>query len=210
MNIQYTPKKHNNYSSAIIFKALPKQYSKVDEYLIRGPHPSIKNLLILKQEGVNQIFDFRHLSNFGFKFIEKFLCKLLGIKYTRLPYSNLYGEYPKLETFEQTAAKVKQNGNNGGRTLFHCNSGRHRTAHFAAFYKLTKGESLKKVQAKKNYKQLAKDIIQEQIYNTNYFSRTKIEYKGRNPIKRILIKYNNKIYDCLNNAQRMFLELIKL
>ena len=56
-----------------------------------------------------------------------------------------YKLLPEKTVFENVAYDVKQNGLNGGRTLFHCNSGRHRTAHMSTFYALTKGEPLKQV-----------------------------------------------------------------
>lgn len=201
---------HCPQGSAAVFKALPSGYINVDKYLIRGPHPSIKDLMQLKSEGVNQIFDFRHLSNFGCKFIEKLSCRLLGIKYTRLPYSNLYGEYPDLDVFQTIAANVKQNGENGGKTLFHCNSGRHRTSHFAAFYALTKGEPLESVKArnKDSYGAMVNKVAKEQIYDRGYFSRSRKEYHGYNPIRRLLVKYNNRIFDGIENAQQIFLGLL--
>lgn len=190
------------------FNALPSKYTKIDEYLIRGPHPSVKDLRKLKTEGVNQIYDFRHLSNFGFKFIEKYFCKFIGIKYTRVPYSNLYGNYPDLSIFEKISSEVKQNGEQGGKTLFHCNSGRHRTAHFAAFYKLTNGEPLNKVMQKENYQTKMNEIVKEHILDKDYFSRHKEEYHGFNIIKRAMVNYNNKIVEGLDRAQKLFLSIL--
>jgi hypothetical protein len=196
---------YNNYATPN-FKAIPKGYSKVDDYLIRGHHPSIKELWNLKKEGVNQVYDFRHHSNFGCKFIEKFACKLFGIKYNRLPYSNLYGDYPSIETFEKVAKNVKENGENGGKTLFHCNSGRHRTSHFSAFYDITKGEPLNNIKSNPNYNEIVQKSLKEQISDKNYFSRKRIEYTGHNPIKKIIANINNRITDGLNIAQKIFTE----
>ncbi|MGN1154023.1 MAG: hypothetical protein ACI4S3_08330 [Candidatus Gastranaerophilaceae bacterium] len=195
---------------SIKFKALPNQYSKVDEYLIRGKHPSVRDLFCLKKEGVNQIYDFRHISTYGFKFIEKYLCKIMGIKYIRIPYSNLYGNYPDKGTFEKISAQVKQNGINGGKTLFHCNSGSHRTSHFSAFYSLTNGDSLDVAKKRLNglYQFRVSKVIKEQILDKNYFSRKKINYRGLNFIKRIWVNRNNKIYDSLNKAQVKFISMI--
>lgn len=200
----------NQSSFVLPFCALPSGYTKVDNYLIRGPHPSVRQLLSLKKEGVNQIYDFRHLSNFGCKFIERFMCRLNGIKYIRLPYSNLYGEYPDLSVFEKVAASVKQNGENGGRTLFHCNSGRHRTSHFSAFYALTKGKSLEIAQNnyKDTYEPTVNKIIQEQVIDKKYFSRIKKEYTGINPIMRLITEYNNKIVDGIFNAHQKFVDML--
>lgn len=211
MNITFP--QYNTYTktqiNTLYFKGLPPKYTKVDEYLIRGSHPSIKDLVQLKKEGVNQIFDFRHLSNFGYKFIEKYFCKLCGIKYTRVPYSNLYGEYPDLSTFEKIALQVKENGEKGGKTLFHCNSGRHRTSHFAAFYKLTKGEPLQKVMQKEDYLSVLNKVVNEEIIAKDYFSRHLMEYDGKNIIKQILINYNNKIFEGIKRAHNIFLSSLQ-
>ena len=208
MNIkaeQYNPSINN-----MNFKALPKKYSKIDEYLIRGPHPSVRNLIKLKKEGVNQIYDFRHYSNFGTKFVEKIACKVLGIKYKREAYSNLYGEYPSLDTFERISKDVKQNGERGGKTLFHCNSGRHRTSHMTAFYKITKGEPLKDVikKQKEDYNQLVNDTIQTEVLDKDYYSRKINKYKGLNPIKLIIARINNKYAIGLHNGHKSFLEMM--
>ena len=98
---------------------LSNKYKKVDNYLIRGPHPKISDLIALKNEGVTQIYDFRHISVRGFKFIEKFACKQLGIQYIRHTFSYLEGEYPTIQEFAKVAKNVKETGKNGGNTLFH-------------------------------------------------------------------------------------------
>lgn len=203
---KYTNLSNVNYSPT--FNALPKGYIKVDDYLIRGPHPSIKNLWTLKQEGVNQVFDFRHLSNFGCKFIERFACKLFGISYKRIPFSYLSNKYPSLSSFEKVSASVKQNGEKGGITLFHCNSSRHRTSHFSAFYLLTKGEPLNTAAQQPDFKQKAAKIIKNQIIDKNYFNRKFKNYNGRNPIQKITAKINNQIIIGTYQAHKYFLKLI--
>ena len=209
LQITYTP--NNQVRNNLTFNALPSKFQEVDKYLIRGPHPTVKDLIELKKEGVNRIYDFRHIDIFGYKFIEKYFCKLFGIKYTRLPYSNLYGQYPDLETFERVSKEVKQNGESGGKSLFHCNSGRHRTSHFSAFYKLTSGQPLSQVkeQYQANYWVKLNEIVKEQILDKNYFSREKIEYNGHNFIKKLQANRNNKICDGIKRAQDMFLDFLQ-
>ncbi len=186
------PQCHNQHDTV-----LPRSYSMVDEYLIRGPHPSISTLIQLKKKscGVTQIYDFRHISIWHFKFIERWCCKFLGIKYIRVPYSNLYGVYPGLAVFEEIAKSVKQNGIQGGKTLFHCNSGRHRTSHFSMFYKLTRGQPLHLVQKQlaSEYENTVLKIVQEQVIDQNYYDRPQITYKGVNPWKRFMAQRNNII-----------------
>ena len=191
---------------------LPQGYYKVDNYLVRGKHPSPVDLYKLKKEGVNKIYDFRHHSNFGYKFVERFLCKLFGIEYTRLAYSNFSPkEYPKLDTFEKVSQEVIHNGENGGITLFHCNSGRHRTSHFSAFYKITKGKPLESVKSTlgDEYKNYRDKIILEQVDEKNYFNRKIDNYDGWNLIKKWHASFNNMIYDGLQNAHKWFLDMTK-
>ena len=192
--------------------SLPPGYIKVDNYLIRGKHPSIRDLKVLKKLGVNQIYDFRHYSNFGTKFIERFACKFMGIKYKRLACSSLYGDYPGLDTFERVALDVSNNGKSGGITLFHCNSGRHRTAHFAAFYSITGGRPLAEVQRveKDAYTPRVNKIVKEQVLDIGYFNRKREVYDGRNPIKRFNAICNNKLLDGVHKAHNIFMNIVSL
>lgn len=104
-----------------------QKFQTVDKYLIRGPRPTVREVFQLKKQGVTQIYDFRHKSFRGMKFMERIACKLTGIKYIRKPFSFLQGNTPKLQDYEEIAKSVKQNGKRGGKTFFHCNSGKHRT-----------------------------------------------------------------------------------
>lgn len=195
----------------ITFKKLPNKYRKIDEYLIRGPHPTFCDLFKLKKEGVTQIYDFRHKSIHGVKWLEKLTCNLLGIKYTRKPYSNLYGEYPTIQEFEQITHTVAQNGKQGGKTLFHCNSGRHRTAHMSAFYELTKGEkSLKttKEELGDQFGDKVYEIINREVAGKNYHSRKLDLYNGKNPIKKIIAHINNRYANAIKKGQKMFIDTI--
>ena len=151
---------------------LNKKYKNVDDYLLRGPHPGISDLIELKNAGVTKIYDFRHKSVRGFKFIEKFVCKELGINYIRYPFSYLKREYPTINEFERIARDVKLTGKNGGKTLFHCNSGSHRTAHMAAYYDLTKGENIDDVFNKLGvikYLERIQKVVDNHFYKQNFF-----------------------------------------
>ena len=190
---------------------LSNKYTPVDNYLIRGPHPGIGQLLALKNEGVTQIYDFRHFGVRGFKFVEKYLCRELGIKYIRCPFSYLENQFPPLCVFEHIAKSVKQNGQNGGKTLFHCNSGSHRTAHMAAFYDLTKGEPLQKVLYGGSAVEFAKhlnEVIEKHFYKKKYFSRDFIHERTLNPIKYFQNKFNNRVKVATDYAHSLFLSLV--
>ena len=126
--------------SSISSKALPPKYKAVDNYLVRGPHPNVFDIIKLKKEGINKIYDFRQIGVRGFKWIERLACYFTGIDYNRKPYSFLRGEFPSQEEYEKIANEVRLNGENGGKTLFHCNSGTHRTSLMTAFYEITKGK----------------------------------------------------------------------
>lgn len=210
MNISPITSTHSKHKTPT-FAALPKKFKVVDDFLIRGPHPSVCDLFQLKKEGVTQIYDFRHKSIHGAKFIEKGMCKLLGIEYIRKPYSNLYGEYPTIQEFEEIAKTVVQKGEKGEKTLFHCNSGRHRTAHMSAFYELTKGkETLAQVKEKlgEKFGERVNCVIGQQITDQNYHSRTLKHYKGYNPIKILMAKINNRYAFAIKKGQKMFIDTI--
>lgn len=202
--IMKTPPDDTNPNSA-----LPHGYMWVDEYLVRGPCPSVSALIKLSrgQRPLTQIYDFRHNSYRHFKFIERWSCKIMGIKYNRLPYSSLYGNYPDLGAFQTVAASVRQNGINGGCTLFHCNSGRHRTAQFSAFYKLTRGAPLATVRAAlaSKYPERVAEIIRDQVIDRNYFDRKLIDYKGVNPIKKLRVAWNNTVVFSTHTAHLRFM-----
>lgn len=191
-------------------KGLSNKYSIVDDYLIRGPHPNINQLLALKKMGVTQIYDFRHVGVRGFKFVEKYLCRELGIEYKRYPFSYLNKQLPGLDNFEEIAKSVKLNGQQGGKALFHCNSGSHRTAHMAAFYELTKGEPLKKVM-NENIVQFAdrlNSVLERHFYQKKYFNRNYLDEKTLNPVKYFRNKFNNRVKQATELAHASFLSII--
>lgn len=185
-------------------------YQDVDNYLMRGGAPSVKDLINLKKEGVTQIYDFRHDSRRGFKFIEVITSKLLGIDYRRRKFSFFNEQKPKLEDFEEVATAIKENGRNGGKTLLHCNSGRHRTGQMVAFYELTHGETLAKTKEMypKTYQSRAKILLDRLENDGDYFSRSYIEKLSLNPIKRIFQKRNNKVFVSTQNAFNDFRDIL--
>lgn len=190
---------------------LSNKYTNVDNYLIRGPHPGIKDLLALKEEGVTQIYDFRHYGIRGFKFIEKYLCKELGINYIRHPFSYLKQEYPSIKDFEEIARNVKLNGEKGNKTLFHCNSGSHRTAHMAAYYDLTKGEGVDNVLGELGivkYSEKLQDVINTHFYKQNFFNRQEKPEKTLNPIKYLKHRFNNRVKRATESAHASFIAIL--
>ena len=183
----------------------------VDNLLVRGPRPHFRDIFKLKEEGVTQIYDFRHVDIRGCKFIEKFACKMAGIKYVRRPFSFLTNRYPTKSDYEDISKSVKTNGVNGGKTLFHCNSGTHRTALMSAFYEITKGETLENsVRLNPDYSERVNDSIRRQVTNTNYFSRNRVDTTTKNPIKRMMNIYNNKVQTATRRAFEQFVDIVSV
>ena len=191
------------------FCALPKKYKVVDKSLIRGPHPNICDIFRLKKEGVTQIYDFRHYGLRGFKTVEKLACKVAGIQYKRRAFSFLEGNYPILADYESISKSVKQNGEKGGITLFHCNSGTHRTSLMSAFFRITKGEPISKCKTKPGYHDDIDRIIQEEVADAHYFSRNKLKTKAMNPIIRMMNIFNNNVQNATQKAYDMFMDIVK-
>ncbi len=194
----------------ITFTALPNRYTMVDDFLIRGPKPKLKTFIQLKKEGVNNIFDFRNSTAYFSEFKERVLCKLFHIKYNKYPYNYLKREFPTVEQFQNVAQNVVNNGKNGGKTLFHCYSGKHRTAHMACFYDITKGKTLGKIKQEQGnmYEAYLKKFLDKHIYNTNFFSRKFIQSNTKNPVKKLLERRNNKFYDTIMWAEKSFNNLL--
>lgn len=191
------------------FRALPQKYNIVDKYLIRGPHPHFYDVFALKKEGVNKIYDFRHYGIKGFKWIEKLACKLAKIEYIRKPYNFLSEGFPTLQDYETIAHDVLQNGEKGGKTLFHCNSGTHRTALMAAFYDITKGKPLAECK-KENphfHKCVSKAII-KQVINENFFSRNRVFKDSKNPFVKAKNRFNNKVQKAISKAFCSFVSIV--
>lgn len=201
----------NLYQKFYKSHGLSSKYKKVDDYLFRGPHPKISDLIELKKEGVTQIYDFRHIGIRGFKFVEKYLCKELGIKYIRFPFSYLEGKYPTTQEFNNIARSVKINGEKGGKTLFHCNSGSHRTAHMAAYYELTRGEPIEDVFNNTDiihYTDRMQEVLDKHFYKQNYFNRNFKNEKTLNPIQYLKNRFNNRVIKATEHAHASFISIL--
>ncbi len=113
------------------FCALPKWQSIVDDRLVRGPRVSCPwRLYEMKQEGINQIIDLRNCSYFK-RPMEKFFCKLLGIKYVNYRYSHKDVNLPSHDFFVRVNNTILEND---GKTYIHCMKGKRRTGMCVAFY----------------------------------------------------------------------------
>ena len=121
MNIKFIPH----------FSNLSKNQIRVDERLVRGKAVTCPfRLYKMKQEGINQIIDLRN-SALLFSNIEKFFCRLLGIKYLNFPYKHRANNLPQQNFFSSINKRIV---NNDGKTYMHCQYGKRRTGVCTAVY----------------------------------------------------------------------------
>ena len=114
---------------------LPKFQSVVDNKLIRGRAVTCPyRLYKMKHQGINQIIDLRNSSFFQAP-LEKFFCKILGIKYLRYPYSYRQKHLPDNDFFEKINKTIINNTD--GYTYLHCQHGRSRTGLTVSIYEKT-------------------------------------------------------------------------
>lgn len=104
---------------------------KVDEKLLRGEAvTSPLKLYRLKKQGVTKIIDLRN-SAFVERPLEKFFCKLFGIKYENHKYSFRLKTLPQSDFFESINNSIVKNQ---GKTYIHCQYGKRRTGICVAIY----------------------------------------------------------------------------
>ena len=118
-------------NSKLNFKALPKWQIPVDNRLVRGAAVvSPIKLYKMKKEGITQIIDLRN-SSFISRPIEKFFCKILGIKYVNHKYPHRLSTLPADTFFKKVNEDIV---NNKGKTYLHCLKGKRRTGICVAIY----------------------------------------------------------------------------
>ena len=105
--------------------------TKVDNNLVRGKAvTSPLRLYQMKQAGINQIIDLRNTS-FVKRPIEKFFCKIFGIKYKNIKYPHRMNSIPKPDFFHSVISSIVENK---GKTYIHCQYGKRRTGLCVALY----------------------------------------------------------------------------
>lgn len=110
---------------------LPKYMTVVDNKLIRGKAViSPLRLYKMKEAGITQIIDLRNTS-FAKKPLERFFCKLLGIKYLNFKYPHRINYLPEFEFFKNINKTIVANN---GKTYIHCQYGKRRTGIAVALY----------------------------------------------------------------------------
>ena len=93
--------------------------------------------------------------------------------------------------------------------LFHCNSGTHRTSLMAAFFKITKGKPLEECKNNENFNEIVNDAVEEEITNSRFFSRNKVDTNTKNPLKLMKNTFNNKVEEVTRKAYYMFMDMMK-
>lgn len=110
---------------------LAKYQTVVDKRLVRGRAvTSPFRLYKMKQAGITQVIDLRG-SSYVKRPIEKFFCKMFGIKYNNLKYPLDSNVVPEHKFFENVNNAIV---NNNGKTYIHCGSGKKRTSVCVAVY----------------------------------------------------------------------------
>ncbi len=121
----------SNSNSYTNFTSLPKFQIKVDDKLVRGRAVTCPyNLYKMKIEGITQVIDLRN-SSFVRRPLERFFCKILGLKYFNFKYPHRLNKLPEESFFEKINKTIL---NNDGKTYIHCQYGKRRTGISVAIY----------------------------------------------------------------------------
>lgn len=103
----------------------------VDNKLVRGRAVTCPlRLYKMKKAGITQIVDLRNTSYIE-RPLEKFFCKMLGIKYENFKYPKGLSVIPEKKFFDGINNAIV---NNSGKTYIHCQSGKRRTGVCVAVY----------------------------------------------------------------------------
>lgn len=150
--------------------------TKVDNKLLRGSCiTSPLKIRKMKDKGITQIIDLRNSAHFESQ-LEKFFCKMFGIKYVNLKFSHRQNNIPNHDFFEKINENILSNK---GKTYIHCQYGHHRTGLAVAIYE--------KLHTKKDNTQIIKDMI-----NNGY---TEIASNGTTKKEKKYIHQYNQMMD---------------
>ena len=180
--------------------------------LYRSSRPNYRQIKDMKDMNITLVYDFRHrgLDDLFNKFMEKFLCKIYGIEYHRMPFYFRHKKFPTLDDFEKVSKAIADNKQKGGNTLIHCRFGRHRLGQYAAWYELTQGKPLEEVSKSKDFLLRAYELI-DKWFNFNNKEYWKRDYKSevvKNRIQRRKNIENNKRLDALFAGTQNFLDIL--
>lgn len=125
-----------DYTTSDVTK-IPR-FRKIDNFMYRGAKPSQKQLLGLKNLGINTIIDFT--TNYGGNPMlksEKDDVEALGMKYVALPFLSFRN--PPEEYVEKFFEVVDDARKKNEKVYIHCREGKDRTGLFSAMYKINYG-----------------------------------------------------------------------
>lgn len=114
----------------------PKNYKRVDEFLVRSAQPKAEEIVWLKQNrNITDIFNFRR-TNIGVDFNESKLAEALDINYYSIPTSPRHPEIEDVKKVLKLMEKIKERD---GQALFHCQAGADRTGLYSLIYQVVNG-----------------------------------------------------------------------
>ena len=148
----------------------------VDSRLLRGRVVSCPyRLYSMKKNGICQIIDLRNTPSFT-KYMEKFFCKILGIKYLNCRYPHRLNVLPEESFFNKVNNAII---NNDSKTYIHCQRGKRRTGVTVAYYE-------------KNIMQLSQEEVLKNLVKNGYKDiniNTKMGNKYFNILTEFIDKY---------------------
>ena len=122
--------------NSFAFKAMPKNYAKIDKTLSRSAQPEKEDFAWLKSQGVTDIINFRTMAFSNINFDEENEVKALGMNYHNIPTVTMKPNEKKVQSFLDLVEEIKKNG---GIAHIHCKAGADRTGMYAFIYKMIKG-----------------------------------------------------------------------
>lgn len=116
-----------------IFKAMPKNYVQIDNYISRSAQPDKEDFLWLKEQGVTDVINFRTLVVEKIDFNEEQEVKKVGLTYHSIPSVTRHPKEENILRFLDIIEKVKAQA---GKVHIHCMAGADRTGMYAFIYKV--------------------------------------------------------------------------
>ncbi len=150
----------------------PKNYKKIDNYLLRSAQPEKDEILFLKNnEHITDIINYRTLKSPDTDFIEADVAKKLNINYYNIPSVSSNPEKEKTFQFLNYMDEIKSRN---GKCLHHCKLGADRTGFYSLIYKV-----LNRID---NFDNCVKEMIEMGYIYTKYPQMIEIAKKILNEI----------------------------
>lgn len=123
-------------SYLVKFKAIPPNYSKIDENISRSAQPKPEDFIWLKNQGVTDVINFRTMIVPGIDYDEESVVKSIGLNYHNIPSIT---NQPNEKNVKSFLKLIEEISNKGGKTHIHCKAGADRTGMYSFIYKTIKG-----------------------------------------------------------------------